>query len=148
MDYLFQSCFSLEKICELKWNTIRVQSMKGIFSGCKKLKAVPNSMAKWSTYTVKEMDGMFKECLVLERIPDLGKWDVNNVIDAAEMFYKCEKLKTLPKGLLNWKFNKNVILDNIFDQCSVENKQVFKETWEKNMMIKKDYLNYYGVLLN
>ena len=131
MDYLFQSCFSLEKICELKWNTIRVKSMKGIFSGCKKLKAVPNSMAKWSTYTVKEMDGMFKECLVLERIPDLGKWDVNNVIDAAEMFYKCEKLKTLPKGLLNWKFNKNVILDNIFDQCSVENKQVFKETWEK-----------------
>ena len=91
-------------------------------------------MAKWSTDNVKEMVGMFKECFALESIPDLGKWNVNNVIDATMMFYKCEKLKTLPKGLLNWKFNKKVFLENIFELCSVENKQVFKETWEKNMI--------------
>ena len=134
MDYLFQGCYSLEKICDLKWDTKNVKSMNGIFSMCQKLKAVPNSIAKWSTENVKEMIGMFKECLALESIPDLGKWNMNNVTDVTEMFYKCGKLKTLPKGLSNWKFKKGVILENIFEQSSVQNKEVINESWKRNMI--------------
>jgi len=134
MDYLFESCLSLEKICDLKWDTKNVKSMKGIFSQCKKLKMPPNSIAKWSTENVKEMIGMFKECLALESIPDLGKWNMSNVTDVTEIFYKCEKLKTLPKGLSNWKFKKGVILENIFEQSSVQNKEVIIESWKRNMI--------------
>ena len=134
MDYLFQGCYSLEKICDLKWDTKNVKSMNGIFSMCKKLKAVPNCIAKWSTENVKEMIGMFKECLALESIPDLGKWNMSNVTDVTEIFYKCGKLKTLPKGLSNWKFKKGVILENIFEQSSVQNKEVIIESWKRNMI--------------
>ena len=133
IDMLFQSCLSLEKICELKWDTKKVKSMNGVFSMCTKLKTIPN-IGKWSTEGVRTMIGMFNECINLESIPDLGKWNMNKVINISGIFYKCEKLRTLPKGILNWKFSKNVILDNIFDKSSVDDKHTIIHNWKKNMI--------------
>jgi len=39
---------------------------------------------------------MFYECLSLSSLPDISKWNTNNVIDMKDMFDGCYKLKNIP----------------------------------------------------
>ena len=39
---------------------------------------------------------MFSECKLLESLPDISKWNTNNVTNMNNMFGGCELLKLLP----------------------------------------------------
>ena len=45
------------------------------------------------------MSEMFSCCISLESLPDISKWNTDNVTDMSEMFYDCESLQSLPNGI-------------------------------------------------
>ena len=42
------------------------------------------------------MSSMFYNCSSLSSLPDISKWNTNNVTDMSRMFYNCSSLLTLP----------------------------------------------------
>ena len=54
--------------------------MSNIFCGCKSLLSLPD-ISKWNTNNVNDMMGMFNFCSSLSSLPDISKWNTNNVKD-------------------------------------------------------------------
>ena len=97
-----------------------------MFSKCHSLTSLPK-LSGWTLSNVREIVGLFNECQNLTSI-DLGKWNMPLIKDASGMFYKCSNLKEV-KGIKNWKLKDGVIIDNIFDQCSLPNTDDIKKAW-------------------
>ena len=54
--------------------------MNGMFSNCWSLISLPD-ISKWNTDNVKNINGIFLNCESLLFIPDIYKWNTNNVVD-------------------------------------------------------------------
>jgi len=54
--------------------------MKGIFSNCETLISLPD-ISKWNTNNVTDMKGIFSNCKSLISLPDISKWNTNNLIN-------------------------------------------------------------------
>ena len=74
---------------------ITVTNMRDMFSGCKSLISIPD-LSKWNTNNVKYMYRMFYECSSLISLPDLSKWNTNNVTRMEHMFYGCFNILIIP----------------------------------------------------
>ena len=59
-----------------------------MFSGCSSLLNLPD-ISKWNTNNVKDMSFMFCGCYSLLYLPDISKWNTNNVTNMSSMFYLC-----------------------------------------------------------
>ena len=125
MNYLFGKCKNIENIPDISnQNTSNVKYMQGIFMECKSLKSLPD-ISKWDTSNIKFMGGIFtnlsslfsismkkaikyKEegkayiingifcvCSSLKSLPDISKWNTNNVTDMSYMFFKCSSLSSV-----------------------------------------------------
>ena len=55
---------------------------------------------------------MFHGCSSLSSLPDISKWNTNNVIDVSCMFYKCLSLSSLP-DISKWSIN----MYEMFKEC-------------------------------
>ena len=42
------------------------------------------------------MKSMFANCLSLKKIPDISKWNTDNVTDMSRIFAKCSNIISLP----------------------------------------------------
>ena len=51
--------------------------MKNLFSKCSSLQELPN-ISKWNINNVFAISGMFNQCSSLKTLPDISKWDINN----------------------------------------------------------------------
>jgi len=47
---------------------------------------------------------LFSDCSSLESLPDISKWNTNNVTEMIFLFYGCSSLKSLP-DLSKWNTN-------------------------------------------
>ena len=74
--------------------------MNNMFEECKSLESLPD-ISKWNTENVTHMGRMFEECKSLESLPDISKWNTKKVTSMSHMFYKCSLLTsiTLPEGV-------------------------------------------------
>ena len=90
--------------------------MGGIFFECKNLLFLPD-ISKWNTDNVVKMNGMFRDCTNLRELPDISKWNVNNVKDMRSMFNGCQSLSSFP-DILKWNLNNSVNTENIFTNFS------------------------------
>ena len=71
------------------------------------------------------MSGIFYKCSSLSEIPDLSKWNFNNVIHMNNLFYGCDSLLFLP-DLSTWKINNDITnIDKIFNKFSISSKSSF-----------------------
>ena len=52
--------------------------MSYMFDGCSSLSNLPD-ISKWNTNNVTKMNGMFSGCSSLLNLPDISKWNINNV---------------------------------------------------------------------
>ena len=59
------------------------------------------------------MNNLFYYCLSLSSLPDISKWDTNNVMDISRMFYNCSALKFLP-DISKWKIDKIIDMNGYF----------------------------------
>ena len=60
-----------------------------MFEGCSSLSSLPD-ISKWNTNNVTDMGGMFYNCSSLSSLPDISKW--NNITNISEMFDDCLKI--------------------------------------------------------
>ena len=91
-------------------------NFKGMFYNCKSLISLPD-ISKWNTNNVIDISEMFYNCSSLESLPDISKWNTNNVIDMSSLFFNCNLLKSLP-DISKWNTNKVINISRMFFLCS------------------------------
>ena len=58
-----------------------------MFDGCYALISLPD-ISKWNTNNVTNMSYMFYGCSSLESLPDISKWNTNNVTNMSYILLK------------------------------------------------------------
>ena len=64
--------------------------------------------------TIKDMSYMLYECKQLSSLPDISKWNTNNVTNMSYMFYECKQLSSLP-DISKWNTNNVTNMSYIMD---------------------------------
>ena len=91
---------NIKKIIIEKFLIIRLKEIKTItdmsclFSFCFSLKSLPN-ISKWNTENVINMRSLFRGCQKLYDLPDISNWNTKNVTDMSYMFCSC-RVTNLP----------------------------------------------------
>ena len=65
-----------------------------MFCECQSLISLPD-ISKWNTNNVTNMSRMFQQCSSLLSLPDISKWNTNNITDMSSMFYGHSSLSFL-----------------------------------------------------
>ena len=95
--------------------------MRNIFRECFSLSSLPD-ISKWNTNNIITADRIFSGCSSLSSLPNISKWNMNNVSVFDEIFYGCTSLSSLP-DISNWNINKNnqkyKFMRNMFGGCPV-----------------------------
>ena len=63
------------------------------------------------------MSFMFRRCSSLSSLPDISKWNINNVTSMLGMFEGCSSLSSLP-DISKWNINNNISTFHMFNECS------------------------------
>ena len=87
--------------------------MSYIFYRCSSLSSIPD-ISKWNTNNIVDMSYMFYRCSSLSSLPDLSNWNTNNIIDMSHMFSGCSKLSSF---ISKWTI-KNTDIRCMFYKCS------------------------------
>ena len=66
------------------------------------------------------MNELFFDCSSLTELPDLEKWNINNVEYADKIFYGCSSLLIIPNAFIN-KLIKKLNINNINDIIEIQN---------------------------
>ena len=93
-----------------------LKNMSHMFYGCSSLISLPD-ISKWDTNNVKIMDSIFYGCSSLISLPDISKWKTNNVKIMNSIFYGCSSLISLP-DISKWKTNNVNNMNSMFSGCS------------------------------
>ena len=72
-----------------------LKDMSYMFYECSSLISLPD-ISKWNTNNIENMSYMFYECSSLISLPDISKWNTNNIESMSYMFYGCSSLISLP----------------------------------------------------
>ena len=59
--------------------------MRLLLSGCSSLKSLPD-ISKWDTNNVTNMSLLFSECSSLQSLPDISKWNIKNIVNINNIF--------------------------------------------------------------
>ena len=62
--------------------------MESIFGNCKNLSSLPD-ISKWNTNNVKDMSFIFSHFINLSSLPDISKWNINKFTIMNDIFYGC-----------------------------------------------------------
>ena len=66
----------------------KAKNLRGMFKDCKKLKVLPD-ISKWNVENVESMEEMFYGCINLDlgEFPDLKKWNLTKLKNIDRMFF-------------------------------------------------------------
>ena len=92
---------------------VGLKNMCSMFYGCSSLISLPD-ISKWNTNNVKHMNSLFFNCSSLIFLPDISKWNTDKVNNMSFMFYGCSSLKFKP-DISNWNLEKVKEKENMFD---------------------------------
>ena len=121
-----------------RWDVSNVENMYGMFSGCTNYTG--DGLDEWGKKVGKviNMSYMFDECENL--IVNLGSWDVSNVEDMTEMFFRCTNFTG--DGLDAWgkKVGKVIVMSFMFEEC--KNLIVNLGSWDVSNVEKMNGMFY------
>ena len=92
-----------------------IKGIDHLFYNCKSLKSLPD-ISKWNTNNVTQMNNLFYNCESLISLPDISKWNTNNVTHMNYLFYNCDLLISLP-DISKWNTNNLTQMNNLFYNC-------------------------------
>ena len=87
-----------------------------MFYECSSLSSLPD-ISKWNTNNVTDMSKIFDGCSSLSSLPNISKWNTNNVTNMNGMFAGCALLSSLP-NISKWKTNNVTNMSKMFYGCS------------------------------
>ena len=68
----------------------------GIFENCVSLSSLPD-ISKWNTNNVANMSNLFCYCVSLSSLPDISKGNISNLEDYKDMFSWCNNNLKIPE---------------------------------------------------
>ena len=83
---------------------------------CNNISFLPD-ISKWNTDNIINFDFLFTDCISLKELPDISKWNTSNVKNMAFLFYRCSSLKELP-DISKWDTRNVKDINSIFLGCS------------------------------
>ena len=89
--------------------------MRGLFSDCSNLINLPD-ISKWNTNNVNDLSELFSGCTSLKSLPDISNWDISKVTNISQLFYGCSSLESLP-DISKWNTNNIIDLSELFYYC-------------------------------
>jgi len=89
--------------------------MNSLFRECSSLKTLPD-VSKWDINNVKAISYMFSGCLSLISLPEISKWNTENISNLNNIFENCSLLSFIP-NISKWKFNNQIEINDIFKGC-------------------------------
>ena len=87
----------------------------GMFNKCYELSYLPD-ISKWNTNNVINISYLFSRWESLSSLPDISKWEINNVNNMSYLLSGCYKLSSLP-DISKWDTNNVVKLNHLFSEC-------------------------------
>ena len=82
------------------------------------------------------MCGMFYNCSSLQYLPDISKWNIDNVTNIALMFFNCSSLLSFP-DISKWNTTNIVEIDGIFAKCALLPSLHNFSRWNINILINQ-----------
>ena len=86
-----------------------------MFYGCSSLKSLPD-ISKWNTDNIIDINNIFSGCELLEYLPDISKWNTSKITNMQGVFSNCLSLKKIP-DISKWNTNNVEVMSNLFDNC-------------------------------
>ena len=121
MDCMFSQCPKLKNIIGIEnLDVSKSEDVSYMFYGGENL--VELDLTNWNPISLENMSNMFGYCSNLKIIKNIENWQLTNIKDVRQMFYKCAKLDV---DLSNWD------LSNIKDDF-MKNRIVAKSGITKN----------------
>ena len=111
-----------------------------IFSYCSSLMTLPD-ISKWNTNNVKDMSHIFDGYSSLISLPDISKWNTNNVNNMRHMFDGCSSLISLP-DISKWNSNNVKDMSYMFRGCSSLISLPDLSKWNTNNVKDMSYMFY------
>ena len=105
---------------------------------CISLYKIPD-LSKWNTQNVTDMSYMFSGCLNLEYIPNISKWNTKNVTNLSFMFANCLSLEYI-YDISKWKTNNVQNISGLFLNCVSLSFIPDISSWKTNNIINMSYL--------
>lgn len=85
MSYMFSRCNDLKKVIATETDMSKVKYMEATFEWCKNLEELSNT-SKWSLENVETLKGLFYKCIKLKKVPGIGRWNPIILKNMEEMF--------------------------------------------------------------
>ena len=105
--------FIKDKLLDYQYNYF--SDISRMCYNCLLLSSLPD-ISKWNTDNVIDMNSIFYNCSSLTSLPDISKWNTNNVIDMNNFFYFCSALLSLPE-ISKWNTSNVVNMGRMFYGC-------------------------------
>ena len=90
--------------------------MSYLFYGCLSLKELPD-ISKWNIENVDDISYMFYSCSSLKSLPDISEWNTKNIENLNSIFENCSLLTYIP-NISKWKLNRRIKINNLFRGCN------------------------------
>ena len=132
-DYIYSNCSEITKceerevnyynstLTELK-NNIKIylhnlySNLSEMFYNCLSLLSLPD-ISKWNTDNVIVMIFILFNCSSLLSLPDISKWNTDNLENMSSMFFYCSSLSSLP-DISKWNTVNVINMNFMFFYCS------------------------------
>ena len=125
---------------EIKLRNIKaITDMSYMFHKCKSLKSLPD-IFKWNTENITNMSYLFSECN-LKKLPDISRWNTSNVINMCAMFQKCINIITLP-DISRWNTSSVINMNFMFDGCIHLLELPDLSNWDTSKVNNMDFMFY------
>ena len=82
-------------------------------------------ISDWDVSNVKSMNDMFFACNKLKSVGDISKWDVSNVTNMSGMFYGCNELEFIG-DISKWNVSNVTNMTHMFNGCNNFNQDISK----------------------
>ena len=102
------------------------------------LKTLPD-IFRWNTENITNMSHMFFGCNLLESLPDISKWDTKNVKDMSYMFSGCKSLVSLP-DISKWNIKNVKDMSYMLKGCKSLASLPDISKWEKENNINMSHM--------
>jgi len=90
-------------------------NMSEMFCNCISLTSLPD-ISKWNTDNMIDMSRIFINCYSLLSLPDISKWNTNNLNNMNGVFANCVSLTSLP-DISKWNTNNVKYMIELFYNC-------------------------------
>ena len=81
---------------------------------CKELESI-GGISKWDVSNVTDMNNMFYRCTYFNQ--DISGWDVKKVTNMGYMFYNC---KSFNQDISKWDVSNVIYKNSIFNDCPIK----------------------------